>query len=166
MRKFLTSWSQVQFNQEGDLERDGCKDPVDLYADFPSYCSLHNQVDMIEDKKLILPEINIRLQGSEPQGEIRKKAFSKIRTSFTKPSSFARTAAIYLAECSSTGLLDQARINSEQEPFSTNISETESSDLTDLLSKILTWQPEDRLSLVDIKKHPWLIGSVESKHET
>lgn len=45
------------------------------------------------------------------------------------------------------------------------ISETASSDLTDLQSKILIWQPEDRLSLVDIKNHPWLTG-VESKCET
>lgn len=84
--------------------------------------------------------------------------------SCTKPLSFARTAGIYLIECSSTRLLVQATIKKEMEPFP-NISETESSDLADLLNKILTWQPEDRLSLIDIKKHPWLIASVESKHE-
>lgn len=62
-------------------------------------------------------------------------------------------------------LLVQATIKEEMEPFP-NISETESRDLADLLSKILTWQPEDRLSLIDIKNHPWLTASVRasSKH--
>lgn len=89
--KFPSSWSHVQFNQEGYLERDGREAPLDLSVELPTYCCLHNQIGAIEDKKLILPEINIRLQGSEPQGEIRKEAFSEIRTSFTKPSLFART---------------------------------------------------------------------------
>ena len=180
--KFPSSWSHVQFNQEGYLERDGCEDPVDLFVELPS-CSLHQQVNLIEDKQFILPEINIRLQGSKPPGEIRNKsctkplslskpagevrnkAFSKMHRSCTKPLSFARTAGIYLIECSSTRLLVQAPIKKEMAPFP-KISETESSDLTDLLSKILTWQPEDRLSLIDIKKHPWLTASVDSTHET
>ena len=162
--KFPSSWSHVQFNQEGYLERDGCEDPVDLSVELPS-CSLHQQVNLIEDKQFILPEINIRLQGSKPPGEIRNNAFSKMHKSCTKPLSFARTAGIYLIECSSTRLLVQATIKKEMAPF-LKISETESSDLTDLLSKILTWQPEDRLSLIDIKKHPWLTASVDSTHET
>ena len=42
------------------------------------------------------------------------------------------------------------------------ISEEESTSLTDLLSKILTYKPEDRASLSNIAKHPWLTASVES----
>ena len=163
--KFPSSWSHVQFNQEGYQERDGCEDPVDLSVEVPSYCSLHDQVDMIEDQKLKLAEINIPWQGSEAQGKIRKNAFRKMHKSLTKHSLFPKTTGIYLTECSSTRWPVHATINKGNKPFSTNISETESSDLTDLLSKILTWQPEDRLSLVDIKNHPWLTG-VESKCET
>lgn len=39
------------------------------------------------------------------------------------------------------------------------ISQTESSNLTDLLSKVLAYKPEDRLSTVDITTHPWLTDS-------
>ena len=155
--EFPSSWSHVQFNQKGYLERDGCEDPVDLSVEVPSHCCLHDEVDMIEDYKLKPAEINIPWHGSEPQGEIRN-AFRKMHKSSTKPSSFPRTKGIYLTECSSTPWLVPATINKGEKPFSTSMSETESSDLTDLLSKILTWQPEDRLSLVDIKNHPWLTG--------
>lgn len=45
-------------------------------------------------------------------------------------------------------------------PF--RISVKESTSLTDLLNKILTYKPEDRISLRDITKHPWLVASIES----
>ena len=32
-----------------------------------------------------------------------------------------------------------------------------SSELKDLLQKMLTKNPEDRLSLIDVKKHPWFL---------
>lgn len=98
---------------------------MDLSVELPSYCSLHQQVNLIEDKKSVLPEIKMQLP--ESRAEIRKKAFSKIHKSFTKslsfshpaaavrnkevskmhksctkPLSFARSTGIYLIEFSST----------------------------------------------------------------
>lgn len=42
------------------------------------------------------------------------------------------------------------------------ISKEKSHNLTDLLSQILTYKPEDRTPLSNIAKHPWLTASVES----
>ncbi len=47
--KIPSPWSQVQFNQEGYLERDGCEDPVYISVEPPS-CLLHQQVSFIEDE--------------------------------------------------------------------------------------------------------------------
>lgn len=162
---------------------------MDISIELPSYCFLHQQSNLIEDKKSIFPKINIQLQGSEPPGEISKKVFSKMHKSFTKPLlfskpagavrnkafikmhknctkplSFVKTIGIYLIECSSTRLLIQATIKKKMKSFP-NILKTKSSNLANLLSKILTWHSEDRLSLIDIKKHFWLTMLLESKHE-
>ena len=133
-------------------------------------CPLHEQVELIEDEQIDLPNIKI---GSE--GEVGNKPFSssvadsKIHPSLGwKPVKMARTAGIYLteslSECSSSQLLVQATVKKDMAPFP-KISVTEFSSLTDLLSKILTYETEDRLSLIDITKHPWLTASAQSTHE-
>lgn len=124
---------------------------------------MHEQVGCIEDKHIILPNVNIGLQGSNPPGVVGKKTFSSGVDSSRKPVPFARTTGIYLIECSSAQLLVQATIKQDMAP--SKISVTESSSLTDLLGNILTYKPEDRFSLIDIRKHSWLTASVESTHE-
>lgn len=167
--KIPSSWNNVQFNEEGYLERHGCEDPIDLSADVGSY-PLHEQVELIKDKQINLP-IKIGSEGPKPPGEVGNKPFSsnvagsKIHPSLDwKPVQPARTGGIYLTECSSPQLLVQETIKNDMAPFS-KISVTESSSLTDLLSKTLTYEPEDRLSLIDITKHPWLKATVESTQE-
>jgi len=36
------------------------------------------------------------------------------------------------------------------------LSTEESADLKDLLSKMLVWRPEDRISMIEVLQHPWL----------
>ena len=43
------------------------------------------------------------------------------------------------------------------------ISAEESASLADLLSKILRYEPQQRISLEDITQHPWLTAPAESK---
>ena len=130
-------------------------------------CPLHEQID--------LPNIKIGSEGLKPPGEVGNKPFSsnvadsKIHPSLGwKPVQMARTAGIYLteslSECFSSQLLVQATIKKDMAPFP-KISVTEFSSLTDLLGKILIYETEDRLSLIDITKHPWLTASAESTHE-
>lgn len=137
---------------------------MDISIEPPS-CHLHQLVSLIEDQLYILLEINIRLQGSNPTGSIRNKPFSKMRKCLTKSVPFARTTGVYLIECSSTRQLVQAKMQTDMTPFP-KISERESRSLTDLLNGIFKYQPDDRLSLMEIKKHPWLTASLESTHET
>lgn len=168
--KVPPAWTHVQFNKKGYLERDGCENPVDISVELESY-PMHQCVDGIEDPHIILPIINIGLQGFNPPAEVGNNPCSsgvdgrKIHPSIcSEPKQLVNTSDIYLIECSSSQLLAQATLQKETAPFP-KISVTESSSLTDLLNKILTYKPEDRLSLIDIRRHPWLTASVESTSE-
>ena len=131
------SWNHVRFNEEGYLEQYGSHVPNSTeMMQYP----LHEQVNWIEDKQISPPDVN-GLEG--PQ---------------------ARTESIYLIERSSTEWLARAAINNDMAPF--QISGNESTRLTDLLCKILTHKPEDRISLGDLTTHPWLTGSGESTQNT
>lgn len=78
-----------------------------------------------------------------------------------EPALSASIMDIVLIECSSPQLLVQASMEIDMAPLR-KISKEESHNLTDLLSQILTYKPEDRTSLSNIAKHPWLTASVES----
>ena len=167
--KIPSSWNDVQFNEEGYLERDGCENPVDLSI-YPGSYPLYEQVNCIVDKQINLPDINIGSKGPKPLGEVGNKPFSsgvagcKIHPSLGwKSVLLARTTGVYLTECFSAQLLVlvQATTKKDMAPFP-RISVTESGSLTDLLSRVLTYEPEDRLSLIDITKHPWVTASVVS----
>ena len=168
--KIPSPWMHAQFNEEGYLERDGCKNPMEIFANVESL-PFHEYVNSIKDEQISLPNVNIGLEGFKPPREVGKKPSSSKVNSKTHPSLFwkpvplAGTAGIYLIGCSSTQTLVQAAIEKEMVPFP-KISVKESTSLTDLLSKILTYKPEDRISLSDITKHPWLTDLVESTHTT
>lgn len=61
---------------------------------------------------------------------------------------------MYLIECFSAQLLDQAAIKKDVAP--SQIAVKESTSLTHVLSRILTYNPEDRISLCDILEHPFV----------
>ena len=162
--KVPSSWNHVRFNEEGYLERDGCKNPADMIDDITLY-PLHTQVNRIEDEHFGLPNVNIGLKGSESSRELlRKPSSSDVdgRTTRPKPilgpyerlTPLPRTGDMYLIACPSAQLLDQAAIKKDTAPF--QISAKESASFTDLLGKILTYKPEDRPPLRDSIEHPWL----------
>lgn len=78
-----------------------------------------------------------------------------------QPALSASITDVVLIGCSSPQLLVQASMEKDMAPLR-RISEEESTSLTDLVSKILTYKPEDRASLSNIAKHHWLTASVES----
>ncbi len=106
--KIPPTWTHVQFNKNGFLERDGCKNPVDISVELESY-PMHQHVDHIEDPYIIFPNINIGLQGLKPPAEVGNNPCSsdvdgrKIHPSiFSEPGLFANTSDIYLFECPSS----------------------------------------------------------------
>ncbi|MCJ1347973.1 hypothetical protein MMC31_006203 [Peltigera leucophlebia] len=168
--KTPSSWNNVRFNEEGYLERDGCQNP-ETFDDVITIFPLHTQVNHIKDEQIGLPNVNIGLRGSKTLREFLRKPSSlavngrKIHSIPNwRPIPLPRTGDMYLIGCSSTQLLDQAAIKKDMAPF--QISVKESTSFTDLLSKILTYKPEDRISLSDITEHPWLTASVESTQKT
>lgn len=72
--KITSPRNHVQFNEESYMKLDGCENPVDTSVELLSY-PIHQQVNRIEHKQLILPNINIGLQGSKYPGEVGNKAF-------------------------------------------------------------------------------------------
>lgn len=73
---------------------------------------------------------------------------------YERPIPLPRTGDMYLNECFSAQLLDQTAIKKDVAP--SQIAAKESTSLTHLLSIILTYHPEDRISLRDIIEHPFL----------
>lgn len=131
------SWNHVPFDEEGHLEQYGFHIPES--AESMQY-PLHEQVNWIEDGQIIPSDFN-RLEGSNVFG-----------------------SSFYLIECSFTEWLVRAAINNNT--ALSQISRNESARLTDLLSKIITCKPEDRIALGDICTHPWLTGSGETTQDT
>ena len=155
------SWNHIRFNGDGYLEQDGSED---LLFTGVWQCPLHEQVNSIEDEQISLPDVNTGLMGSKPPRDLSQSDVDSRKTRYWRDFPLARTACIYLIECSSTQWPVQAAIKNDMAPF--QISVKESTSLTDLLSKILTYEPKDRFSLRDITKHPWLTTSVESMQKT
>lgn len=84
---------------------------MEISVELESY-PMRQHVDRIEDKHIILPNINIGLQDSKFPEEIGNKPFSSgVNSSKTYPSIyrksvlFAITSGIYLIECSFSKLL-------------------------------------------------------------
>lgn len=136
---------------------------------------MHTQVNDIDDEHFGLPNVNIGLKNSDSSRELLRKASSSAVNGrklcpklFLDPHTslipLPRAGDMYLIGCSSAQLLDQAAINKDMVSF--QISVKESSSFTDLLSKILTYKPQDRFSLRDITEHPWLTASFESTQKT
>lgn len=73
-------------------------------------------------------------------------------------------ANFHLAEYSSAQLLVQATLQKRYDTLP-NISVTEFGRLTDLMRKILTREPGDRLPPIDITEYPCLTASIESMHK-
>lgn len=159
-----TSWNHIRFNEEDYLEQDGCKNHADMFDDITLY-PLHKQVDRIKDEQFGLPNINIGLKGSKTSRErLRMPSSSAVICRNThsdrysdphqRPIPLPRTGDMYLMECFSAQLLDQAAIKKDVAP--SQIAAKESTSLAHLLSKILTYHPEDRISLRDIIDHPFV----------
>ncbi len=159
-----TSWNHARFNEEGYLEQDGCENPADMFDDITLY-PLHKQVDRIKDEQFGLPNVNIGLKGSKTSRErLRMPSSSAVICRHTHPDRYSdpyerpiplpRTGDMYLNECFSAQLLDQTAIKKGVAP--SQIAAKESTSLTHLLSIILTYHPEDRISLRDIIEHPFL----------
>jgi len=47
-------------------------------------------------------------------------------------------------------------VNRKSSPPPAKLSDEESADLKDLLSRMLTWRPEDRMTMEEVLQHPWL----------
>lgn len=133
-----SSWNHLRFNEKGYVDQDGCRSPS-FYPAMPPY-PLHKQVDLIEDKQISPPNVNGLKESN------------------------AGTRNICLIECPFTQWLARAPMKEDIAPL--QISVEESLRLIDLLRKIFTYQPEDRISLGEITTHPWLTAPVESTQNT
>ncbi|KAK5069904.1 hypothetical protein LTR64_007914 [Lithohypha guttulata] len=57
-------------------------------------------------------------------------------------------------------------INKPDPPPPARLSPEEAADFTDLLSKMLVWEPEDRITIEEVLQHPWLNKSYGPIDET
>lgn len=161
--KVPSPWNHLQFNQAGYLERD-CENPI-VADDEIILHPLQDEVSNIEDKQISLPNVNIGLKGSRSP----KKAWKKPSSSDFHGSKILQDSQslvwkpldVVLIECPSSLDLVQAAMKKDLAPLR-KISLEESTSLTDLLSKIIIYKPEDRISLSNIAKYPWLAALDDS----
>lgn len=159
-------WGLAQSNDKGDSGPHGSEDPVDLspqIAKFP----LDLLVKDIEAERISLPTVNVGVKGKNPRSKAWKKepASRKFRAHiknnsdiYWKPFPSARYAGIDETEGSHRQIeIEEAM--SEKMARLPKITTEESASLTDLLSRILRYQPAQRISLEDLAQHPWLTAN-------
>ena len=131
------------------------------------------QVKNIEAERISLPTVNIPLGGKKSSRKAwkRKPLSSEIRPHiknnpniFWKPFPSTRGARIDQEQSVRQQKLEDA-MGKKITPLP-KISAEESASLTDLLSKILRYEPQKRISLEDLAQHAWLAAPVESKPST
>lgn len=163
-------WKVVQLNKDGYLERYGCENPAHLPCQVEEF-PLDAKVKDIETERIILPTVTTELRRGKPSSKAwkRKPASSEIRAHiknnpdiFWKPFPSVRTAGIDDTEQFYRQRDAEDAMNKKMMPLP-KISAEESSSLTDLLSKILRYDPQQRIPLEDITQHPWLTAPAESK---
>lgn len=163
-------WQFVQLNEDGYVERYGCENPVDLSTE-DQVSSLDVMVKDIEAKRISLPTIQIESNGGKASRSPGKDnpAPSEFRAHiknhpniFWKPFPSVRTAGIDDTEQFYRQRDTEDAMNKKMMSLP-KISAEESSRLTDLLSKILRYEPQQRIPLEDITQHPWLTTPAESK---
>ncbi|MCJ1343399.1 hypothetical protein MMC31_001592 [Peltigera leucophlebia] len=155
-------WDPLQFNHDGYLERYGCKNLVDL-----SYQIAKSPLDIIvkdiEAERISLPSVRIGLKGEKHSGKSQNNRLSSEIRAYIKdntdifwiPFPSARHAGIDETEQSHRQTEIEDLMSRKMTPLP-KISAEESVSLTDLLSKILKYEPEQRISLEDLAQHPWL----------
>ncbi len=156
-------WQSVQFNEDGYLERYGCENPVDLSTQDESF-PLDTLVKNIEAERISLPTTYIQSNGRKESRRSRKNRRASVRfrahiktdpNILWKPFPSDRFAAIDLTEQSDLQIEPERLMSKEMTPLP-KISAEESASLTDLLCKILRYEPQQRLSLEEIAQHTWL----------
>ncbi|MCJ1345044.1 hypothetical protein MMC31_003249, partial [Peltigera leucophlebia] len=166
--KLPPHWDPVQSNDNGYFGRYGSEDLVDKSSQIAKF-PLDVIVKDIEAEQVSLPKVNVGVKGGKPprKGWKKKPVSSEIRAHiktnldiYWKPFPSARYAGIDDTEGSSrhTKLEDAM---SEKMPPLPKISAEESVSLTDLLSRILRYEPGQRISLGDLARHPWLKATNE-----
>lgn len=163
-------WGLAQSNDKGDSGPYGSEDPVDSsppIAKFP----LDVLVKDIEAERISLPRVNIGAKGEKPPGKAWKKkpASREFRAHiknnpdiYWKPFPSARFAGIDETEGYDRQIEIEMAMSEKMAPLP-KICTEESVSLTDLLSKILRYEPAQRISLEDLAQHPWLTAPNESK---
>lgn len=131
------------------------------------------KVKDIEAERISLPAVNIEFKGRKPPIQAwKEKSFSSeyrahIKNNpniFWKPFPSARSANIDDSELTFRQYRIERTMNKNMSPLP-KISGEEFVSLTNLLSKILRYGPEQRISLEDLAQHPWLTAPAEGKSQ-
>lgn len=153
--KLPPGWGLAQSNDEGDSGPHGSEDPVDLslqIAKFP----LDVLVKDIEAERISLPTVNVGVNGKNPPVSREFRGHIKNNPDiYWKPFPSARYAGIDETEGSHRQIEIEETMSDKMAPLP-KITTEESASLTDLLSRILRYQPAQRISLEDLAQHPWL----------
>ena len=156
-------WNLEQFNDGGFLDPYVSKPlehPFPQIAEFP----IDVQVKDIEAERISLPTIKIGSKEGKPPSKAwkMKPASSAIRAHiknnpsiYWKPFPSGRSVGIDRTEGSDRRIEIEDAMSKKMTPLP-KISAEESVSLTDLLSKFITYEPEQRISLEDLAQHPWL----------
>lgn len=160
----------VQSNEDGYLERDGCENRVNLSSAVDNSL-LDVLVKKIQSKRISLPTINISLGRVKPSRVSWK--MEPLSSEFlphikSNPNIFWKL--VQLPEVQTLMKLSgpiarwdlEDAMGKRMAPFRKNSAE-ESVSLTDLPSKILRYEPQERFSLDYLAQHAWLAAPVESK---
>lgn len=167
---FLPTSRSSSSMKTATLEPDGCENPVD-FSSAVEKSPLDVLVKKIQAKRISLPTINIPLGRVKPSRKPWKmEPLSSEYRPHIKSNSNIFWKLAHIPEVQALMKLSgpiarwdlEDAMGKRMAPFPKNSAE-ESASLTDLPSKILRYEPQERISLDYLAQHAWLAAPVESK---